>query len=155
MKKLTAQRRGLLGGAAAAAVAVGLAVVAGVMSPAHAAVDPKGADARFIHIYDKGCLGSDYRAEGYLIDGSGAKIPDSTWKVWEGDLDCNRVVFAWEPANDRARIDVAISNDGKTLHTQIVPGNKNYCLKSVFDGSWEELWSSVGGGGSGECTPKL
>jgi hypothetical protein len=150
MKKLTARRRGLLGGAAA--VFAVLAVVAGVMSPAHAKVDPKGADARFINIYDRECVGSHYKAEGYMVDGSGAKIPDSTWKVWKGGLNCSKVIFAWEPANNQARIDVTISDDGEILHTQIVPGDQNYCLKSIGKGDWQERWSSDGGGGSGECT---
>jgi hypothetical protein len=144
----------LLGGAAA--VVAGLAVVAGVMSPANAAVDPNGKDARFLHLYDKGCIMLHYRAEGYMIDGSGAKIKDSTWKVWEGDLDCGKVVLGWEPSNNQAQVDVVIysTRDGAILRTKAVPGDQNYCLKSNGDGTWTENWSSVGGGGSGECTSK-
>jgi hypothetical protein len=152
MKKLTAQRRGLLGGAAALFAV--LAVVAGVMSPAHADVDPNGADARFLHLYDKGNIMFHYRAEGYMLDDSGKRKPDSTWKVWEGDLDGGPAVLGWTPANERARIDIQITStkDGHSLLTKDVPGNKNYCLKSNGDGTWTEHESSVGGGGDGECT---
>jgi hypothetical protein len=152
MNRLTASRRGLLGGGAA--VVAGLAVVAGGMSPAHAEVDPFGAHARFVHLYDKGCTGAHYRAEGYLIDGSGAKIPDSTWKVWEGDLDCNKVLFAWAPADETAqvKVDITSTRDGKPLRAKAVPGDENYCLKTDRDGNWLETTSSVGDGGSGECT---
>ena len=97
-----------------------------------------------------------YRAEGYMLDDSGAKIKDSTWKVWEGDLDCGRVVLGWEPANELARIDVQMTStrDGHNLFAKVVPGDENYCLKSNDDGTWTEHTSDVGGGGSGECTTK-
>jgi hypothetical protein len=148
MNRLTAQGRGLLLGGTAAVVA-GLAVVAGVMSPAHAEVDPKDKDARFISLYDKGCTVVHYRAEGHMIGAS-----NSTWKVWEGGLNCGKTVFAWKPANNQAQIDVVITSqvDGTHIRTFEVDGDKNFCVVSDKDGNWHETGSSNGSGGSGDCT---
>jgi hypothetical protein len=154
--------RKLASAGAAVALFAGILATVTTSSPARAEVDPKGANARFISLTKtQECATLGYTAEGYLVDDSGKKIPNSTWKTWDGNirgcgLDTDKTVFAWEPANDHARIDLTIYSGKNSIYTKTVPGDKNYCLhrngsKGEND-RWAENWSSEGGGGSGSCT---
>jgi hypothetical protein len=146
-------RRLPLAGTVVAAIGVLVAVMA--ISPvARANVDPYGTDARFISLIKTNhCKEITYTAEGYLTNDSGRMISDSTWKNWDGDLGiCSgKAVFAWEPANNRAMIDLKIYEEGTFVRSKSVPGDTNYCLR-LTGTQWTEHSSSDGSGGSGSCT---
>lgn len=147
--------------ASAGAIVAALGGITAAMlaaSPARADVNPYDADARFISLGKHGvCNTLTYTAEGYLVDSSGNRIPDSTWHTWNGSLggcqlENDKAVLAWKPANAAARIDVVIYTNDTDHFTQTVPGDQNYCWIVNGAGTWKENWSSEGGGGSGACT---
>jgi hypothetical protein len=131
-------------------VTAGLVTSLAVASPARAAVNPKGKDARFISLIDRDCRGFDYKVQGFMKK---TKDKAPAWHTWEGTVGCfQKAVFAWEPANPDAEIIVVIKIDGEVDWGQIFDGDRNYCLALKRGGDWEEKWSDVGGGGSGSCT---
>jgi hypothetical protein len=157
MKKTTTTRQRLAYSTAGAA-ALALLATAGISSSASAAVDPHGANARFISVGKSGeCATLGYKAVGYMVDSAGKKIPNSTWHEWDGTLrGCLKsvAVFAWEPANYHAEITISVSGpDRKVMITRTFRGDTNLCLMDDH-GTWKENRSTVGGGGNGNCTAK-
>jgi hypothetical protein len=154
-RRIVATRR-LAWSGAAGAVAVALLATFGVTSQASAEVNPYDADARFISLGKKGQCGTlGYTAEGYMIDSSGEKIPNSTWHNWDGTLrGClsSFAVFAWEPASSSAEVLLKVYAGDTFLFSVEVPGDKNFCTYLDSEGDWNDHWSSEGGGGSGQCT---
>jgi len=143
-----ASRRWLASAGAVTIVAAGLVTSMTVTSPASAAVDPYGPDARFISLVDHDCRGFYYKAEGFMSTSN-----DPAWHTWEGSVACGgKAVFAWNPADRDAVIYLTIHIDGELVQGQEVPGDQNYCLALKSGGDWKENWSSDGGGGSGSCT---
>ena len=140
----------------AVAAAIGVLVAVMTVAPvARADVDPYGPNSRFISLVKHAhCGTAGYTAEGYMVDDSGNRIPNSTWHRWDGNVrGCSgKAVFAWEPTNDQALIDFAVYGGSDLVRFATVRGDMNYCLLFDASGKWEENSSSGGGGGSGACT---
>jgi hypothetical protein len=158
MKTHAAGTRRLASAGAIVAAIGGITAAMLTTSSARADVNPYDADARFISVGKHSqCATIGYTAEGYLVDSSGNKIPDSTWHNWNGNVrGCqegnDKAVFAWQPANANARIDLTVYTGDVVVYTQTVPGDQNFCLLVNDGGEWKANWSSDGGGGSGACT---
>jgi hypothetical protein len=158
VKGHTVGTRRLTSAAAIVAAVGGITAAMLTISPARADVSPDDADARFISVGKHSqCATIGYTAEGYLVDSSGNKTPDSTWHTWDGNVrGCqagnDKAVFAWQPANANARIDLTVYLGDDVVYAQTVPGDQNFCLLIDDSGQWKANWSSDGGGGSGACT---
>jgi hypothetical protein len=157
MRKHTTKTRWLRSTGVATTLIVGIATAMLTASSARADVDPFGENAHFISIGKHNHCGTvGYLAEGYMVDDSGNRLPGTTWHAWDGTIrGCqfgnDKAVFAWEPGNNKAQIDLTLYVGDHVIHTQTIPGDWNYCLLFTDKGRTVN-WSSESGGGSDGCT---